>query len=507
MNKLTVFALSLIVPWALVALEVDREELESQITRTVEFENYQGPYERVDTIEAIRGIGVALAAGPRAAGETADYFARYQIIRAVDPDVRQGLDADILVILDGARVDHIDNIRRILAAYLEEAYRYSSAQAWLIAEFVTIYNAIYRGEIDFFGERYKPIVIRNVSADNVGIATRYSEWPGRTRLVTPLRAYEAPGVIGAVDALALTDQRVVEELRTRPDMALEERREMVDLVERSIEEDELRIEREQREITSEREAAERERERLEAEREAVAEALEREEIEAAEAERRERELEERERMLVERQEEIVEREQIVEREREEVQRRVETVRERREEIAEDTRTVMERAPVALVEDVREVLFIQTRMRAGRPLGQLLMIDGATATVLRRSQLDTITSRRIERWGNDHLLIAEHGGHPRLMRIDSASLVPTTTGSAELFPESIVVPRPDRGEIFAIVRDGAGWYLGKFNGSLALLERSSVEVDPFTHIVPVRDLVFVQGADGAIVGLSLEDLRR
>lgn len=471
-----------VVPLALVALEVDREELESQITRAVEFENYQGPYERVDTIEAIRSIGAALAAGPRGAGETADYFGRYQMIHAVDPEQPRGLDADILVILDGGRVDHIDNIRRILGAYLEQAYLYSASQAWRIAEFVTIYNAIYRGELDFFEGRYKPVVIENLSADNVGIAVRYSEWPGRTRLVTPLSSAAGPGEIGSVDALALTDERVVEELRTRPDMALEERREMVDLAERAIEEQEQRIEREADQIAAEREAVEREREQIEQERETIGE----------------QELEERERT-------VAEREEALERERDEVEIRIDEVRERREEIAEDTRTVMERAPAALVEDIREVLFVQTRMRGGRPLGQLVIIDGETATVLRRSELDTLTSRRVERWANDHLVVAERDGAARLVRVDSASLQPSTVGSAELFPESAVVPRPDRGEIFAVVRDGEGWYLGKFNSSLALLERSSVRVDPFSYIAPAQDVVYVQRADGIIVGLSLDDL--
>ncbi len=489
MKTLISALLLFVVPLALVALEVDREELESQITRAVEFENYQGPYERVDTIEAIRSIGAALAAGPRGAGETADYFGRYQMIHAVDPEQPRGLDADILVILDGGRVDHIDNIRRILGAYLEQAYHYSASQAWRIAEFVTIYNAIYRGELDFFEGRYKPVVIENLSADNVGIAVRYSEWPGRTRLVTPLSSAAGPGEIGSVDALALTDERVVEELRTRPDMALEERREMVDLAERAIEEQEQRIEREAEQIAAEREAVEREREQIEQERETLGE----------------QELEERERTVAEREEAIVEREEALERERDEVEIRIDEVRERREEIAEDTRTVMERAPAALVEDIREVLFVQTRMRGGRPLGQLVIIDGETATVLRRSELDTLTSRRVERWANDHLVVAERDGAARLVRVDSASLQPSTVGSAELFPESAVVPRPDRGEIFAVVRDGEGWYLGKFNSSLALLERSSVRVDPFSYIAPAQDVVYVQRADGIIVGLSLDDL--
>lgn len=487
MRRLVAGLLIGVLPLALGALEVDREELESQITRTVEFQNYQGPYDRIDTLEEIRGIGAYMARGVTAPLAEVDYFGRYRIVHAVDPDRPDGLDADILFVLDGARVDHIDNIRRILAAYLEEAYSYSRSQAWLISEFVTIYNAIYRGDLDFFAGRYKRVVLDHVHADAVGIATHYRDWPGRTQLVTPLRSGAAPGVIGSIDALALTDERVVEELRTRPDMALDQRRDMVDLIEESIERDETRVEREEAEIAAEREAVDRERERILAERRELREAEERE--------------------LEERAARVAEREETVVRERDDVERRIDELREIRDQIAEDTRTVMERAPVAMAEEIRETLFLEHRMQHGRPLGRVVIIDAGSATILRRSDNDRVTSRSLVRWGRDILVIAEQNGAPRLMRMNASTLEQVHSGSAELFAESALVAQPDRGEIFAVVRDGNQWYLGKFNSSLALLERSTVAVDPFTYIAPGRDVIFVQAADGTIIGLSLEDLSR
>ena len=485
----------LVLPVVLFAQQgVDREELERQITRTVVFQNYQGPYERIDTIDAIRGIGVSLAAGLRP-GSDFILANRYRIINAVDPDVLVGLDADIMVILPEARVDHINNVRRILAAYLEQAYGYRSSQAAVLAEFVTIYNAIYRGDMAFFSGRYKRVVMQHLSAENAGISTLYRDWPGRTRMVVPLRG------AGLVDPLALTDDRVIEELRERDDMGLEPRREIIDLAEESVQRDEERVAEREREVEEARREIAEERRAIEEERREA----ERREDPPEEAARREAERVEREARVAEREREVEEAEQQVEREQEEIAERTERIRELRDEVAEDTRTVMERAPVAAV--TQEVLFVQTSLRDGRPVGRLVVIDSASAVVLRQSSLERVTSRMIHRWGTEHLLIAEQNGVARLIRVDSTSLEPVVVSPAELFAESIVVPRPDRGEVFAVVRDGGVWYLGKFSGNLELIERSSISVDPYTQMTIAGEFIFVQRPDGSISALSLDDVSR
>ena len=165
---------------------------------------------------------------------------------------------------------------------------------------------------------------------------------------------------------------------------------------------------------------------------------------------------------------------------------------------------MDRAPVAAV--TQEVLFIQTTIRNGRPLGRLVVIDSASATVLRSSPVDRITSRVIQRWGAEYLLIAEQNGTARLMRVGATTLEALIVSTAELFPESIVIPRADRGEIFAVVREAAGWFVGKFSGTLELIERSSIAVDPYTQMTIAGGFIFVQRPDGSIAALSLDDIR-
>ena len=151
---LALMALSL----PIFALNVDETEILTIESRTIEFINYVGPHDRIDSAEEIREIGRALGRSIAAGAQRAGEAGRYLVIHAVDPSLNVGLDTDILVVGEGAYVDHVRNLRRILAGYLETAYGYSPADADTLALFVTIYNAVYRGNMSYFSAMYKPVV-------------------------------------------------------------------------------------------------------------------------------------------------------------------------------------------------------------------------------------------------------------------------------------------------------------------------------------------------------------
>jgi hypothetical protein len=216
------------------AQQVAEEELKSA-DREIEFINYAGSYDRVDTAEEIKAIGYVLAGALKQDGRTGRFLTKYSILRAMDPQEKGKFDADILSIDPEARVDHIDNVRRILAGYLEGAFRYAPEDARLLARFATVYNAVYRGDLQYFGSKYKAVVMSHLSRQNAGISTRYNEWPGATRLLVPLTSEAAEGKLGALSTTELTEKKVVEEMRRQPDMGLEERKDMVELKEREIE--------------------------------------------------------------------------------------------------------------------------------------------------------------------------------------------------------------------------------------------------------------------------------
>ncbi|MCK4515150.1 MAG: hypothetical protein KAU31_07825, partial [Spirochaetaceae bacterium] len=103
----------LLLPVFLFAQEVAEDELRELGTADIDFINYEGPHDRIDTDEEIRAIGRALAAGLAGGRTEFDHAGKYRIIHAVDPSIERGLDADIIILLANAQVDHIDNVRRI----------------------------------------------------------------------------------------------------------------------------------------------------------------------------------------------------------------------------------------------------------------------------------------------------------------------------------------------------------------------------------------------------------
>ena len=195
------------------AIEVDRKELEpGDAGKTIEFINYTGPHSVIETVEQIRGIGSALGARAVKDGSAGDQ-ARYYVIHAVDPAVTEGFDADILILGPGVGVDHIDNLWRILGAFLSSAYGYSDKDSSTLATFITVYNAVYRGKLDDFKGRYKPIVVSNLSADKVGLSVRYDEWAGRSQIVIPLSDARLSGTISSIDTTAISGKDVVEKIK------------------------------------------------------------------------------------------------------------------------------------------------------------------------------------------------------------------------------------------------------------------------------------------------------
>lgn len=215
------------------AIEVDQNELRQAENTPIEFINYTGPHSEIDSLQSIAAIGTALA-GAAQRGRAGD-MNRYAVIHAVDTSVQTGLDADILIIGRGARVDHVTNLRVIIAAYLQAAYGYSERDARTIAHFVTIYNAVYRGNLDAFSAKYKAVVLRNLSADRVGLALRYDEWPGRTQIVIPLSDQKYSGTLSAIDTTSISDKNVVEKMREEDNKDLATRKDMIDLKERESE--------------------------------------------------------------------------------------------------------------------------------------------------------------------------------------------------------------------------------------------------------------------------------
>ena len=109
-------------------------------------------------------------------------------------------------------------------------YAYSYKNARILSFFVTYYNAIYRGDVDYFSKMYKGVVVKHINKNNAGISVNWYEWPGRSKIIIPLTAMAKRGKLDTIDPDILTDDKVRKELR-KDKKNLEKRKDLVKIKE------------------------------------------------------------------------------------------------------------------------------------------------------------------------------------------------------------------------------------------------------------------------------------
>jgi multidrug efflux pump subunit AcrA (membrane-fusion protein) len=490
MKRYVLVVVSLLAAWGAAALEVDVEELKKTVDREIIFINYEGPQERIEAADEIKAIGWLLAQSLAEEGERAGFLLKYSIIRALDPAVKGKFDADIFSIDREARVDHIDNIRRILAGFLEGAYGFSAEDARLLSVFVTVYNAVFRGNLPYFTEMYKPVVLGHIDADNAGLSILYSDWPGATRMLIPLSEGAQEGDLSALSTSELTEEAVIEEMRRQPDMGLEDRKDMVELKEREVEEKQAAEERLAEEIEEERAALEAAADRERQAPDAAAEA----ELEARKQALADKEAESRELAA-----EIAGKQAEIEAERSRI---VADERSR-----DEARAAAADRP-AVYSDQLYYLRVTDRDDRGHLSGSLGIIDPLADRFAVTSPVGPISGRSFL-FFRDQILVAAHErnsrGPVRLALLDPLSLEATLYSSEEISPDSALAAAA--GRIYAVVRRQGTLYLGCFDADLRLVARSEEEVEADSSLTVSGDSVYVNAAGGGVLRLSVRDLSR
>jgi hypothetical protein len=492
--------------------QVDTGELERN-QAPVTFINYEGPHVRIETRAQIRNIGYGLGAAVRAGTERPGAPGRYFVIHSVSAPDGDKLDADIFGLGVDAGVDHIRNLRLIIQGYLEGAYGYGERDAALLAEYITIYNAVYRGSWDYFGGRYKNPVLQSLVRERAGLSIRYDEWPGRTMTLIPLGSGRG-GPLSTVDTSSLTDDRVTEELRKEEDRSVDQRRDMVDLKEReaeeaeqkaavqreAIREEEKRIVQEKADVNSERDEIARERQENRQDTQKTEE----------ERQRQDRELDRREEAVDRKAEDLDKREDELARQRQEAGETEEfaaqksaEARQEREEIAGDQQEIIageeEAAPASGILGA-------SIEHPDASLGRLIKYRPADWSELRRSPLATIDIRTVSFPGNRIIAVAGENrgnGAIRLVEMDGDSLEMTRQGDDDIHPGSLLWINGD--SIYAITVSEGQLYLGRFNDQLVRQARSVITVHPHAAVFFQGDGLMTQRGDGSAVILNPSDL--
>lgn len=505
---------------SLSALDVAEEELRRAEDRDIQFINFEGAVESPQTLQQIVGIGEYLA-------REGSYFGRYRILSAVDESVPAGLDADILYILPDARVNHIDNVRAILSGYLETRYGYPSTTAMLLARLSTIYNAVNRGDPGFFEERYKPIVIDNLSAANVGMSVRYTDWPGNTELVIPLRSDRS-----VVDPFALADDGVIDDLRRREDMGLEDRRELVELMDDVIIQESEEITQEQERVAGDlQDLEERERELLEQEervrdeREALEDAPEDERAEREQAVEEEEGRIEQEREALEDERTALDEEQetVDERDRElaELEEEAQAVRD---DIAEDQQQAMADEELSVAEspdgqtadgvedesaDVRTLIALQVQSETdGLSRSRIVRLDAESGDVIETGDVNSVLSRSLVPFGpeNEYLVLTEDTSalaRLSLVSVDSLNEVLSSEDRVHVGTSLVF----NEGQVYAIARIDGEFRLARYDRALERMAQSDLAV--LRSAIPFfdGDRIIVQVGETSFVVLDRETLEQ
>jgi len=501
---------------AAVFAQVNQEELEQNLPQVI-FINFEGPHARIDTREQIRQLGVVLGrqifTGQGNAASTlaamseerrreyaytveAGALSRYFIIHCVSGPDGTKIDSDIFGLGVDAGVDHVRNLRTIIQGYLQTAYEYSERDAALLAEYITIYNAVYRGDWDYFLNRYKNQVIGNLVREKVGLSIRYDEWPGRTLMLIPL----GHGGLSAIDTSTITDSRVVEELRREDDRGIPQRQDMVDLKEREAEQAERRAQTERDNIRQEEASIVREREETAQEREKTQEDLEAGRITQEEADSKEQEADEKEQELAKREEDLDQRREEAQRLEDFAERKTEEAQQERQDIARDQQA-------AIAEEAAGLFGITIEKTDPTSMGKLVRFTTAGRET-RRSPLATVHVRTVTLLGERIIAIAgENVGNSavRIVEINQDNLEIARQGDDDIMMGSLLWVNGS--DLYAITVDlsNNNCYLARFNANFAIQAKSSVRVHPNASVTIQQGRLLTQRDNGAVLILNPADL--
>ncbi len=524
-HKITLFILlAFVVAVPLFAQKVDEEELKSTGNDTIVFINYTGPHSKIDSLSSIKQLGTELGtvvakdtSKPTSAGNSA----RYSVIHAIDPSETGKLDADIIFIGANATVDHINNLRHIIASYLVAAYGYSEKDAETVAVFVTVYNAVYRGNFDAYQKKYKKIVLDNLTSSDCGLSVNYNDWPGKSQIVIPL--YDVNGGLSTVDTSVISDTQVVKSMQEDDSKNVESRKEMVDIKEREAENANIKAQdaqkkavQEQKKLTEEKqktevaqkEAETAQKEAVEAQKKAEANPNDKEAVKQAEEKKTEAEekqiayeeqktvQEEQQKIADDASKEATEQQAVADKKTSEAQEERKTIAKDQEEVIKKE---IENAIAPSVYGIE--LTNDSSMLSG-----LIKVNTSTGEIIKSSPVTYIRNRTMFQAGENFVAIAgenKGNGTVKLVLLSPDTMEIVKESDETVAENSVLVQ--DNEEYYCVVQNGKNYTLAKYDSELNLKLKSDSILKPATPVTVAGQYIVVTGADGTVKVLNKSDL--
>ena len=537
-KRVVIGILSLAVIASVSALSVNIDEIRSTSSEVIQFESYSGPHALVESADAITQIGRNL--GRQVAsnvnnGATYGANTKYTVIHAVDSTGKNKLDADILVINENATVDHITNLRRIITGYLVSAYGYEESDASTIATFITVYNAVYRQNLDVYKAKYKTTVTKNLTSDKCGLSTKWSDWPGSSQIVIPL--FDVNGGLSTVDTSVISDSNVIKSMREEDNLGVDERQNMVDIKEReagnfaekaqaaaeNAAEQNKRLEEQQKVSAQAQQDANKAQQ---AAQQAAAQAKsnpddktlqQRAEVTQQAAEQAKQTAEDEKKKTEQQRQKTQQAEQAANQAQSNADKKLSEAARERTEIAKDQQKILMQA-LADASDRNAVVGLKL-IDADNDLTGLVRIDSTSGEIISESPVRVIRGRTIipvtvEEEGNatSEITVAfmaicgETTGNNSAVKLCllDAQTLELTAESKEAVSEKSVLVR-DGQDYYCVIQSGSGWVVGKYDKNLKLLLKSPVQVRKDTPITVTSKGVVVTTSADKVVLLDLKDL--
>jgi len=539
---------------SLSALEVDIDEISK--SERVNFTHYQGRGRKYESVSQIKSIGYQLSY-KKSKGRESDifrYHMKYHVLR-VSADEPEMYSSDIFFIDRDARVDHIKNVRRILSAYLEGMYDYTVREADAIALYLTYYNAVHRGDTDYFASKYSGKIMKHINKRNAGISTKYNEWPGKTAIVIPLTKESKKGKIEKIDPFTISDEKTTREVKKDRENG-KDRKELIELKKEEIkknktdlekekkklEEEKKKVEKKKKETEETKKKIEKEKEKIKKEKEETSKIKDpekkkekEEEIKKKEEEvkKEEKKIEETEKKIKKEEEQIKKTEEETEKKEEEIKKKEENVKKETEETKKDEKKTPEEEELKKKEeelkkkeeelDKREdairdkksdknvfgiklyYLKVKEYLEGGHYNNELYMINASSKKIDFKSPVTNICGRRYDVFSGGIVVITHRGNHVsghRLTLIDREKLTEKITGEDNIFWRSFIEIRENH--IYAIVKEGDSFYLGKFDQDLKLVAKSKEKIHENTFITFFEDFIYINGENKNIIVLNKND---
>jgi hypothetical protein len=549
MKRILVLGLLVLMSGMTLAAQiVDKDEFTDIVAKTINFVNFNGAYARIDTLDQILAIGRTLAQGVVKERDSAgSYGDRYLIRHVLGTPAEPGKPADILVLTEKAGVDHIDNIRRIISSYLMAGYAYAKADADILAVFITVYNAVHRGNMTFFQGRYKSSVMSHLSADKVGLSIRYSDWPGKTQILIPLNLGAVtngkPGSLAVVSAKDLVTPEVVETIRDKPDAGTKERQQLADLMDRTVDQTQNAIDQQKADLAKQQQQVDQKlaqvnqqiaqttsisdgaktpdkaaadggkspqaspvpdasRPTTDASRPAAGPAPDAGAVAATDNASPAQSLQAEKQQLEAQKAQLQDQQKQLDQQQAANTELAQASQALRDSTAKDLKNQGQ----TNAEANTPVVALRNRLEKGLILGQAIRVIPASSEVLGQSQSTGLVGRQLQPFGDSLLGIDYDGTNASLVLLSAADLSLVKKGATVISPYSELVQLPGGSECLAVMQQDGEWYLGRFDAQLNSVARSAIPVDPVGAVTVKDGTVLVQRKDGRITSLNLADLR-